>query len=185
MENGQKIFEEILEKHIHTNAEGSILPTETTICRHLLDRRTELIGVYEELWTKLDQSRFFLSVFIDGFLGVAAVWNPEKMAEARRMRDRLKEVNEKISEISLELAALLRERSRLHDHSGFGSDTHYHVIEVLDEAAKGNYRFDSYVRKELKSLRGHFDLKYWPGLPDFVSVLGVDADRALTIAHFR
>jgi hypothetical protein len=183
MDTGQKIFEELLEAHIRNNNENSILPTETTICRRLLDRRAELGDACKDLWIKVEQNRFFLSVFIDGFLGAAAVWNPEKMAEARLKRDRLDEVNDRISAISFELADLLRERSTLHDHSGFASETHFHVVDVINQAARDNHNFNSYVREALKQIRGQFDLKYWPSLPDFADALGVDAAYARSIAH--
>ncbi|WP_018097626.1 hypothetical protein [Sinorhizobium meliloti] len=183
MDTGHKVFEDLLKEHIRFNNGSSILPTETTICRRLLDRRPELADACDELWAKLDQNRFFLSVFTDGFLGAAAVWNPQKMVDARLQRDRLEKVNERISVISFELADLLRERSDLHDHSGFASETHYHVVEVINDAARQDHRFNSYVREPLKHLRGQFDLKYWPSLPDIVSALAADAAQARTVAH--
>ncbi len=119
MEAGQKTFEDILEAHISSNIESSILPTETKICRRLLHRRVELGDACNDLWLKTERSEFHLSVFANGLLGLAAEWNPQKMPAARIQRDRLDHVNEKISEIALELAELLRERSNLHNHSGF------------------------------------------------------------------
>jgi hypothetical protein len=183
MDTGHKIFEELLEEHIRYNKESSILPTETAICRRLLDRRAELIDACKDLWIKVEQNKFFLSVFTDGFLGAAAVWNPQKMVEARLQRDRLDEVNERISTIAFELAGLLRERSDLHNHSGFASKTYYHVVDVINDAARDNHRFNSYVREPLKQIRGQFDLKYWPALPEFFGALAVDAAEAHSVAH--
>lgn len=183
MVTGQNIFEDLLKEHIRYNDENSVLPTETAICKRLMDRRVEIADACEELWAKLDHNKFFLAVFTDAFLGAAAVWNPEKMAKARLKRDRLEEVNERISAISFELADLLRERSDLHDHSGFASETHYHVVEVMNDAARHNQRFNSYLRDPLKELRGQFDLKYWPALPDIIGALAVDAAQARTTAH--
>lgn len=183
MDAGQKIFEDILEAHISSNIESSILPTETTICRRLLDRRAELGDACKDLWVKSEQSQFHLSVFIDGLLGIAAEWNPQKMAEARMQRDRLDQVNDRISEIAFELAELLRERSTLHDHSGFSSDTYYHVVDVINEAAQTNYRFNSFVQEPLAQIRGQFDFKYWPTLPDIAATIAVDAAEARATAH--
>lgn len=183
MEDGRKAVENILEEHISYNTENGILPSETAVCRRLLTRTTELIEASGELWAKVNHSEFHLRVFIDGLLGTAAFWNPAKMAEARRMRIRLEDVNQKISGVAMELAELLRERTELHDHSGFVSDTHYHVLEVLGEAARDNPRFTSFVQEPLEALRGQFDLKYWPSISDFVGVLGFDAARATVNAH--
>ncbi|MCJ2877541.1 hypothetical protein JUM41_25185 [Rhizobium pusense] len=183
MEEARNAIENILEEHIRYNTNNDILPSETTVCRRLLMRNTELIEAYDELWAKTNYSEFYLRVFIDGLLGTAAFWNPSKMAEARRMRAKLEDVNQKISGAAMELAELLRERTKLHDHSGFVSETHYHVLEVLGEAARNNPRFASFVQEPLEALRGQFDLKYWPSLSDFVSVLEVDAARATVNAH--
>jgi len=183
MEAGHKIFEDILEAHIGSHIKSSILPTETAICRRLLDRRGELGDACKDLWIKAKQSEFHLSVFIDGLLGVASEWNPEKMAAARIQRDRLDQVNEKISKIAFELAELLRERSNLHDHSGFSSETHYHVVDVINEAARNNHRFRSNVLEPLAQIRGQFDLKYWPMLPDFIGTIAADAAKASATAH--
>ncbi|MCZ7911420.1 hypothetical protein O9X94_19015 [Agrobacterium leguminum] len=183
MEAGQKNFEDILEGHISSNVENAILPTETIICRRLLHRRVELGDACKDLWLKANQNQFHLAVFIDGLLGVAAEWNPEKMAAARIQRDRLDQVNEKISEIAFDLAELLRERSNLHDRSGFSSETHYHVVDVINEAARDNHRFRSYVLQPLAQIRGQFDLKYWPMLPDFIGTIAVDAAKASATAH--
>ncbi|MBB5217534.1 hypothetical protein [Parapusillimonas granuli] len=49
-------------------------------------------------------------------------------------------------------------------------------------ASQNNYRFQVYVREKLDSLRGQFDLKYWPSLSDFVSELASDANNAVTQA---
>ncbi len=89
MDTGYKIFEERLVEHIRYNVENSILPTETAICRRLLDRQAELVEACDELWGRLEQRDFFLSVFLDGLLGAASEWSPEKMVAARQERDRL------------------------------------------------------------------------------------------------
>jgi hypothetical protein len=183
MEDGRKAVEKILEEHVSYNTENGILPSETTVCRSLLSRYAELIEAYDELWTKANQSEFQLRVFIDGLLGTAAFWNPAKMAEARRMRAKLEDVNQKISGMAMELAELFEKRAKLHDHSGFVSETHYHVLDVLSEAARNNPHFTSFVQEPLEALHSQFDLKYWPSISEFVSVLGTDAARATVHAH--
>lgn len=73
---------------------------------------------------------------------------------------------------------LLERRSDLHNTSGFSSDTHYHVCDVLEAASQHNYLFTSYIQDRLNALRGQFDLKYWPSLSEFVQVLALDAKTA-------
>lgn len=183
MSDARKRCEDILREDIRYNTEIDILPSEVEIANRLLARPEELLDAYEELHSKLRYNPIGLKVFFNILLSAAAVWSPERMAEARAQRDRLARVNKQIARKAMELAGLLRERSDLHNHSGFVSETHYHVLEVMQEAARGNPRFGMYVSDALRSLRGQFDLKYWPSLPDFVAVLGVDADKANAEAH--
>lgn len=183
MQSGRKVLERLLEDNIRYNTEHAIWPSENAICVRFLKRIEELSEACEETWTKVQHEPRALGTFIDGLLGAAILWNPEKMAEARRRRDRLDEVNERIAGTASELAALLRERTHIYNHTDFSADTHYHVLQVIDEAGRGNGHFGSFSRKELSELRERFDLKYWPSLEDFVSVLAADASKAVAVAH--
>ena len=83
----------------------------------------------------------------------------------------------------LELADAYEElQDELHRHpntSGFCSSTHYHVVEVIEAAARSrNPRFTVHVKDRLDDLRAQFDLKYWPTLSDFVSELATDAEAS-------
>jgi hypothetical protein len=183
MQSGRRAFEKLLEDNIRYNMEHAIWPSETAICMRLLDRVDEVSEACEDAWTKVRHDPRAFWTFIDGLLGAAMLWNPEKMAEARRKRDRLDDVNERIAGTASELSALLRERTHIHNNSDFSAETHYHVLQVIDEAGRGNGHFESFSRKELRELRGKYDLKYWPSLEDFVSVLAADASNAVAVAH--
>lgn len=183
MKDTSKIFKAILNEHIDFNTKNECHKSETAICRRLLTRETELVDAYNELSIKLNYCEFSLKVFIDGLLGAAAVWNPAKMADARQKRDRLEEVNQKIADTAFALAKLLQERSSLNNHSGFASETHYHILMVIEEAARSNAHFELYIKSEIKALRGQFDFKYWPPIEDIVRVLALDAKNAVTYTH--
>ena len=160
------------------NVEHEILPSEIAIIDRLLSRRLELADTYKELHQKLSGRPHALKTLLGVVLSVAAFWGPEQIAEARSERARLKEVNRRIASKAAELAALVLERSELHNESGFWSNTHYHVAKVIEGAAAGNYLFRSYVRDPLHHLRGQFDLKYWPKIDDFLNELARDAREA-------
>ena len=160
------------------NVEHEILPSENVIIDRLLSRRLELADTYKELHQKLSGRPHALKTLLGVVLSVAAFWGPEQIAEARSERARLKEVNRRIASKAAELAALVLERSELHNESGFSSNTHYHVAKVIDGAAAGNYLFRSYVREPLHHLRGQFDLKYWPRIDDFLNEVARDAREA-------
>ncbi|MGT2453787.1 hypothetical protein ACU4GI_11000 [Cupriavidus basilensis] len=119
-----------------------------------------------------------MQAFLGLILSTAAFWSPEKIANARAARDKLAEVNHQIARKAAELASLLQQRSDLHNSSGFSSNTHYHVCDVIESAAKGNYLFESHVHKPFQDLHTQFDLKYWPTLSDFLQELAFDAEAA-------
>jgi hypothetical protein len=170
--------EDILLDEKRYNGEHEILPSENAIIDRLLNRRLELADAYDELHQKLSGRPHALKTLLGLVLSVAAFWGPEQIAEARSERTRLKEVNRRIADKAAELAALVQERSELHNKSGFWTNTHYHVAKVVEGAATGNYLFRSFLRDPLHRLRGQFDLKYWPGIEDFLNELARNAREA-------
>lgn len=171
----KQVCEHILFEEKRYNTEHHILPSEVAVADRLLSRGPELVEAYDELCSSLHVHPRALQAFLGLVLSTAAFWNPAKLAEARAARAELSDVNRQISEKAAELADLLRQRSDLHNTSGFCSETHYHICEVIEAAAKDNYRFTSYVEAPLKALRHQFDLKYWPTLTDCLQELAFDA----------
>lgn len=175
----QEICEHLLTEEIRYNIEHDILPSESTIANRLLQRGIELRDAYEELQRKLHAHPPALHCFLGLVLNTAAFWSPDQAKEARAARNDLADVNRQIAKTATELALLLEQRSNLHDMSGFSSDTHFHVCDVIDAASQHNYLFQSYVQKELAILRCQFNLNYWPSLDAFVQELALDAKNSV------
>lgn len=176
--NPQQVCENLLLEGKRYNIEHHILPSENAVADRLLARGVELKDAYDELHGKLDARPPALQVFLGLVLSTAAFWNPQKMQEARTARNDLANVNEQIARKAAELAELLDQRSDLHDTSGFSSEAHYHVGDVIEAVSQNNYLFQSYIQEKLDALRGQFDLKYWPSLGDFMRALASDAEKA-------
>ncbi len=87
-------------------------------------------------------------------------------------------VNHQIAHKAEELAALLEHRTDLNNTSGFSSETHYHVCDVIEAASEHNYLFNSWIKDRLNALCGQFDLKYWPSLHQFLRELATDTENA-------
>jgi hypothetical protein len=177
--NAQQTCENLLLEGKRYNIEHHILPSENAVADRLLRRGIELRDAYKELHDKLLARPPALQVFLGLVLSTAAFWNPEKMQEARAARSDLANVNQQIARKAAELAMLLEQRSDLHDISGFSSDTHYHVCNVIEAASQHNYLFQSYVQEKLSALHGQFDLKYWPSLGEFLKELASDAEKSV------
>ncbi len=159
-----------------TTSSTASLPSENAVGDRLLARGIELTEAYDELHGKLHAHPHALKVFLGLVLSTAALWSPEKIAQARAARGDLGTVNQQIARKAAELAGLLQKRSDLHNPSGFSTDTHYYVCDVIEAVAKSNYLFTSYVQERLDALHGQFDLKYWPSLSDFLQELASDAE---------
>jgi hypothetical protein len=172
------ICEAALREKRSYNEEHHIWPSQNLVADRLLARRPELVRAYAELDAKLSRHPHALSEFLHVLLSTAALWNPERNAEAREDRDRLVEVNREIADKANELAGLLEERDELHNRSGFYSSTHYSVCRVIEAASEENGLFRMYVKKPLHALSRQFDLKYWPKISEWVRVLARDADQA-------
>ncbi len=171
--------ERILKEGISYNNEHEILPSENIIAERLLKRQCEMKSAYSELHDKLGESPPALEVFLGRLLSAAAFWNPDKSKVAREMKAQIEGVNKEISENGKELAALLAKRSELENSSGFTSNTHFHVISIIEEAAADNHLFNSRVKDPLHTLACRFDLKYWPSPSKMLRTISQDADQAI------
>lgn len=182
MTDPTRICEEALRADKTYNIEHEIFPSENRIIDRLLARRLELVDAYAEIHEKLHARAYGIKTILGIVTNVAAFWNPERVADARDARTRLEEVNREIAELAMDLARLLEERTEIGNTSGFASDTHYHIVDVIDAASSENGFYLSHLKDELKSLSSRYDLKYWPSLEEVVRVIGKDADDAGTRA---
>lgn len=178
LQDSLKACEGSLKRHKAYNTEHNIHASHNFIIDHILERGLELQGEYEEIYgnlkgPKLDRD---LDVFFDGLVFVAATWNPVKVAKSREDRRLIKQVNRKIAKVAEHLAFLLEEREMLNNHSGFASETHYDICQVIEETSAGNHLFDGWVKEPLAELKFRFDMKYWPSLAECVRTISVDAD---------
>lgn len=174
----QHACEQILIEDRRYNIEHNIWPSQVIVVDRLLSRRYELMKAYEELHIKLDRHPRALRAFFDVLLAAGALWNPEKIAVARAARAELIATNTDIALKAAELSKLLRRREELHNTSGFTSDTYYHVMDAFAAAGETNYLYRSHLQESLDTLRGRFDLKYWPCLADIIEAIARDAQEA-------
>ncbi|MDX7828051.1 hypothetical protein SJR89_13235 [Aeromonas caviae] len=179
-----KFCEDFLKSEIAYNTERNILPSENQVAYRLLKYHVHMKVVYKHLFESLPTEEAVLSV-LRGLLSSQAFWSCDNLKEAREDKAKLIRTNQSIAEKAKELAGLMRERDELHNKSGFTSDTHYHVVDVISEAAAhgaNNYRYRSYVKEKLEGLACCFDLKYWPSLAEFMDEISRDSREGHTAA---
>lgn len=170
--------ETLLRKMVEDLRARRIWPNLCSIIDGLLNRRIELAEVHKEVHAALAQTPRALYMFWDVFLHAADGWNPQKNRAARQAREELVGVNRRISEIADQLAALLDRRDTIHNSTGFRSNTHYHILDIVHEASEHNYQYESYVKVDLVRLQYQYDLKYWPALSEVIQAIGDDAQCA-------
>lgn len=178
-----KLCEDFLRMEIQYNEEHQILNSENRVAHLLLKHHVQMASVYRHLCDKLPTDKAVYS-FLSALLSCQAFWSADDLREARKDRARLNDINRAISEKAEELADLIRNREQLHNTSGFTSDTHYHICDVIRDAASNahNHRFLSHVKSKLDNLAGCFDLKYWPSLSEIMDEVSRDARDGHTTA---
>lgn len=178
-ENARQACEEILAADRQYNIDHQVWRSAIPILDRMLARGAELAGAYEEIFGKLHPTRpHALKTVFMVVVETAVVWSPEKNAAARAGRSELVAVNKQIAETAAALADLLRRRFDLHNRSGFYSETHYSICELIAAAGQGNGRFTSWLEEPLDGLHAQFDSKYWPTLAELMDELAADAGKA-------
>lgn len=162
------------------NITHNILASENKIIDRLLSHSSDMNLVYNELVDQFEKKQYYF--FLDLILSSAAFWNPEATKKYREEREKLVKTNDSIKKVAGELSSLLEKRSQLEDYSAFYSNTHYSICSVIDSASQNNGRYTGYLQEKLRSLRGQFDLKYWPSLASIVSEISTDAGKANIVA---
>ena len=174
--------ENVLREDYQYNLEHEIWPSINRWIEGMLSRTTELADTYIELHGTLAGAPRALQSFFDVFASAVYSWSPEKSKEAREDREELTELNVRIAKASEQLSKLLSRRTEVKEMSSFSSDTYYHIIAVIEDAADDNGLFRSHVRKKLDSLTHQYDLKYWPSITKVVAQIGINAANAVTVA---
>ncbi|MGA9224495.1 MAG: hypothetical protein WBZ57_25250, partial [Pseudomonas graminis] len=143
-----QLSETLLRSMMENLQANCIWPNISNIIGGMLNRRIELADVYEEVYASLSLKPRALYMFWDVFVHAADGWNPQKNRAAREAREELVGINSRISELADRLAALLDRRDELHNHCGFSSNAHYHILDVVKDASEHNDLFQSYVKDD-------------------------------------
>ncbi len=180
MENTQvldpvQFCKNILREERQHNCEHNIDPSINIVIDRMLEGEWDLNDLLGELHCKLGNVPNGVLTFLDSILTVAAHWHPEAISEQRAAKKRLNELKISIAESAENLAAFIQERDAISNDSGFSSNSHYHIVDVMEEAGETSHRYRSWVSKKMQALRNEFGLKYWPPIADIVRVLAADA----------
>ena len=168
------------------NCEAKGLPASWTLLKdRFLERRCELQEAYGNIHQQTGGCPRQTFLFFDSLMCAVFAWNPEVISSMRSDKKRLPPLNQKIAEIASKLSTLLAERNEIEGRNGFDTGTHYHIVDVIEEASEHNYIFQSWVKDDLKALSVRYDMKYWPSLPEVIEVIATDAEQATVSTENR
>ncbi|WHI46605.1 hypothetical protein ACJJIE_03935 [Microbulbifer sp. TRSA001] len=168
--------EDFLKREKEYNLKNKIWPSVNVVIDRLLERSHEMSAVYEELAKKYPLE--VTHKFLDIFLTTVVFWSPKEANKHREQKKQLGRLNAEIGELANKLASLLSERRELSDSSDFNVSSHFCIVNVIDNASRHNGHYTGFLRGPLRSLKGQYDLKYWPSLSEVVSEISVDAHSA-------
>lgn len=170
--------EKLLMQMHNYNMTRKIMPAENEVIIRLRARHLEMQTAYEEIYNRLVNNPSAVEIFLDLVVRAAASWTPEKISEIREKRKELISINNQIADLARDFARLLKRRSELENESGFVSDTNGNVCRLIEEASHNNGHYQFYLKKELASLRGQYDWRYWPSLADLMNQIALEAIHA-------
>ncbi|GIU32560.1 hypothetical protein L2719_10080 [Shewanella schlegeliana] len=172
-----------IERELKSNKQNHIWMSYWPVMERMLERADELTLVFHELIKKFGYSDKF-----DGYppnnayiwLTLEYIWMSIDFCknDVVQVRLDLKELNtlkEEIVELSEKLAFALRRQDEVYELSGFQKSDYQTTVDMIELASEDNHLYQSYVSDKIQSLRGQFDLKYWP----------TRADVAESIASFE
>ena len=168
-------MKEFLKSELKYNIERKILRSENVILKRFLERNLEMSDVYKELSGRIPSEQGKEQI-LRSIVSAAAFWNPDEAKKLREDKKRLVDLNKQIAETAGKLAGLLHNRKEISEKSGFSAYDDYHFMEWVEKAAETNYMYKSYLADKIASLRGQFDLKYWP-----TSVEVIDAIKTFAL----
>lgn len=154
----------------------SLLPSEQRVLERLLARKLECHNAFSELEKKLECYQW--QAYLSALISTAAFWNPKATDKLREVEKELHRLNKEIAEKAVALAEDLKNRSELCNSYGFTTDDTYHVVDLIAQASARNGHYQLWVHEKLQSLRGQFDLKYWPSVDEIVSAIGNDSHNS-------
>ncbi len=178
----RKLCRSFLEEEVGYNQAKGILPSENAVSRNLLARGHEMNELYDEFASR-GWSRKTIEQCLRIVLSTMAHWKPDQLAQAREEKRQLDGANARIAKVSEELATLLLQREELHNTSGFGSNTHYCIMDLIMDAGRQVPSFEGRVKELLVPIQGQYDLKYWPSIDQVIAALGKDAEAAQSYPH--
>ena len=152
------------------NVENKISSSENKVIDRLLERSLEMQFVYNELAGKL--SEYQQRNLWDALLGAATFWNPEASKKLREQKKKVFKLNQDIAKYANNLATMIKSRRDLCETSGIIAYEDYHFLHWVNRAARSNHYYQGHVKTDLDSLRGRFDLKYWPDNHEVIAAIG-------------
>ncbi|MCB2131459.1 MAG: hypothetical protein KDD96_03170 [Rhodobacteraceae bacterium] len=168
-----------IQRQVRYCREHGVFPKWPEIADRLMKRRLELRSAYVDLFRALEGLPRAADVFFDAILCAISVWDPQKITKMRAARKRHAELRTKVMDLARELGNCLGELSEIENSTPVISSGPYHIVDMIEQAARNNYSFQGHVKDGLRALRSEYDMKYWPRLSEIAFAISQSADDAV------
>jgi hypothetical protein len=197
-DSATEIVERYLRSQHASNTQRQIWPSNNVVIDRLLQDGANLGAAWRELLSLYPCGNTATGTIcekwqmvVDAIVEVAAGWSPERVSITRQAVRDVSDLTREIKNIALELAELMRRRSRVCEANTISkTPMDFHPIDLLAPAARiadrhapqrhaeTHYRFMNYIDRPLGNLSDQFDLKYWPRTADLVEAIAEAQDDA-------
>lgn len=178
-ENPTSFCKAFIKRELDSNKKKEIWMTYWPVMARMIERADELMNPFEELVNEFGYSDMREdsppnNAFV--WLTLEHVWcsidfKKEDVVQARTDFKELKELQQDITSLALQLSNKLKRQSELYETSGFSKPDYQFIDDLIERASESNYLYKGYVSEKIKSLTYQFDLKYWPDRSELLSAI--------------
>ncbi len=184
-DHGQKLAEQLLAAALQRNTDCGSWQPDCAVIKRLLDDKTELRCVWNELWRKTNNEKQFNRV-LNEIVDVAAGWGPEQQKEHRDAKIKFSDLNDEIERGAKNLSDLLAKQRELSETQSIAGKIDRSLMDfiacwadsrhVFEEEAARARAFKNFVLPDLTATRKkYWSPSYWPSIADLLRAIEVAA----------
>lgn len=177
-----------VERELITYKENKIWMSYWPIMERMIESSSELSNVYKELIDRFDYTDKFEGTHPENtyiWLILEHIWmswdfNKETIKKTKMELNKLLEIQQKIINLSQDLAIAIKEQNQLYDCSDFIRPGFQTVLDLIELSGKTNDLYELYVSDEINKLGKQYDYRYWPSRENLVQSIA-DYEQGLSI----
>lgn len=168
-----------IQRELNSYKEKRIWMSYWPTMESMIQRANELIQPFEELVGEFGYMDMMEQAPPNNsylWLTLEHIWcsidySKKDVVQARVDLKELRELQQDIVNLALNLSGKLKRQSDLYEKSGFSKSDYQFIGDLLGLACKDNYLYQTHVSEKIEALTYQYDLKYWPDVSDLVAAI--------------